>query len=280
MNRFNFNQTGGFPLSTNVLDNMQTAYALSNALGNLAGNFSIILGCEINGTTVADGVVYVNGELLEFRGGNAVANVCIKEDVESYVFEDGSSKPVLAKRYVGFGSSTPDKTFAWNSFYRPFSMKEIGKRLVHPGFIQDYFGDINKIPAGWFLCDGSNGTPDLREMFVVGYDPRNPEYDAIGKKGGLKSNTPTATVENANVSVTIPVTGYGTQGNQPDGNNPVPTGRLVTGSGKPELGEALESIRAAGNTQTVNASHTHNATINEIDNRPPYFVLAKIMYKG
>lgn len=27
---------------------------------------------------------------------------------------------------------------------------------------------INLIPTGWQLCDGTNGTPDLRDRFVVG----------------------------------------------------------------------------------------------------------------
>lgn len=27
---------------------------------------------------------------------------------------------------------------------------------------------IASIPAGWQLCDGTNGTPDLRDRFVVG----------------------------------------------------------------------------------------------------------------
>jgi microcystin-dependent protein len=29
-------------------------------------------------------------------------------------------------------------------------------------------GSIVTIPSGWFLCDGANGTPDLRDRFVVG----------------------------------------------------------------------------------------------------------------
>lgn len=29
-------------------------------------------------------------------------------------------------------------------------------------------GAINNIPFGWLLCDGSNGTPDLRDRFIVG----------------------------------------------------------------------------------------------------------------
>ena len=31
-----------------------------------------------------------------------------------------------------------------------------------------YTGDLNKIPHGWLLCDGTNGTSDLRNRFIVG----------------------------------------------------------------------------------------------------------------
>ncbi|MCK5614528.1 tail fiber protein [Candidatus Pacearchaeota archaeon] len=31
-----------------------------------------------------------------------------------------------------------------------------------------WFGSIASIPAGWVICDGNNGTPDLRDQFVVG----------------------------------------------------------------------------------------------------------------
>lgn len=29
-------------------------------------------------------------------------------------------------------------------------------------------GAIVDIPAGWALCDGNNGTPDLRNKFIIG----------------------------------------------------------------------------------------------------------------
>lgn len=75
MNKLNFNQTGGFPLSTNILDAMQTAYSLFNKLGGLAGNFAIIFGCEVSGSNVSDGVVYMNGEVLAFKGGT-IGGLC------------------------------------------------------------------------------------------------------------------------------------------------------------------------------------------------------------
>ncbi len=43
-------------------------------------------------------------------------------------------------------------------------------------------GSLETIPAGWRLCDGTNGTPDLRDKFVVGmdfdyFDPAHPEWE-------------------------------------------------------------------------------------------------------
>lgn len=44
-----------------------------------------------------------------------------------------------------------------------------------PGMITLWSRAIVDIPAGWTLCDGTLGTPDLRNLFVVGagdtYDP-------------------------------------------------------------------------------------------------------------
>ena len=31
-----------------------------------------------------------------------------------------------------------------------------------------YVGALADVPAGWFLCDGTNGTPDLRDRFLEG----------------------------------------------------------------------------------------------------------------
>jgi microcystin-dependent protein len=34
--------------------------------------------------------------------------------------------------------------------------------------ILPFYGSLSDIPSGWKLCDGSNGTPDLRNRFIVG----------------------------------------------------------------------------------------------------------------
>lgn len=40
--------------------------------------------------------------------------------------------------------------------------------MLPRGIISLWYGSIVSIPAGWTLCDGSAGTPDLRDRFLVG----------------------------------------------------------------------------------------------------------------
>jgi hypothetical protein len=39
---------------------------------------------------------------------------------------------------------------------------------VPSGVIVMWSGTVATIPTGWFLCDGTNDTPDLRDRFIVG----------------------------------------------------------------------------------------------------------------
>jgi len=53
------------------------------------------------------------------------------------------------------------------------------------GIICIWSGSIASIPAGWALCDGTNGTPDLRDRFVPGAGGTEPP----GTIGGSASHT-------------------------------------------------------------------------------------------
>jgi len=55
---------------------------------------------------------------------------------------------------------------------------------VPTGGIIMWSGSIGSIPAGYVLCNGSNGTPDLRDKFVVG----SGNTYAVGNTGGFTSN--------------------------------------------------------------------------------------------
>lgn len=106
------------------------------------------------------------------------------------------------------------------------------------GLILLWQGAIVDIPLGFALCDGTNGTPDLRNRFVVGagdsYDP--------GDTGGVASQTASGETD-------------GHAHNIPADNS-------------------LES-GAAYHYATSSASDTF--VTDPFDNRPPYYALAYIM---
>ena len=55
---------------------------------------------------------------------------------------------------------------------------------VPSGAIIMWSGSIGSIPAGYYICDGNNGTPDLRDRFVVGAG----NTYAVGNTGGFTSS--------------------------------------------------------------------------------------------
>ena len=128
MNKQEFNQVGGFPMTTRVLDELQKAFSVFNGLGGLSGDKTIVSGCFTVGSTVSNGVVYVNGEVFEFRGGLAQTSVIIKEDVENLIFQNGNSNPVIKTRYVTFGSGIG--AMAWVDFKRPVETKTLEASLL------------------------------------------------------------------------------------------------------------------------------------------------------
>lgn len=127
MNRTNFNQTAGFPLKTERLQELQSSYEIFNALGSLAGETAIIKGCTVVGSTVSDGVVYINGEVLEFRTSVIGENVIIIQEAQSKVFENGSVKEVHYTRYAMFGIATT--SYPWANFKRVFPTTLIAEAL-------------------------------------------------------------------------------------------------------------------------------------------------------
>lgn len=49
-----------------------------------------------------------------------------------------------------------------------FYAATLATNVVPSGIISLWSGAKNAIPAGWLLCDGTNGTPNLQDRFVVG----------------------------------------------------------------------------------------------------------------
>ena len=57
--------------------------------------------------------------------------------------------------------------------------------VIPTGVIVMWSGSTSSVPTGWALCNGQNGTPDLRDRFIVG---AGNSY-SVGSKGGADSVT-------------------------------------------------------------------------------------------
>ena len=135
------------------------------------------------------------------------------------------------------------------------------------GGIIIWSGSVASVPSGWYLCNGSNGTPDLRDRFVVG---AGSTY-AVAATGGsanaiVVSHTHTATTDTAAAHT-----------------HAVPT-NSVTGPGNNGGGRFVNGDNAGGNVNTTSGgAHSHSVTVSTEGssgnnaNLPPYYALAYIM---
>lgn len=272
MNKINFQQAGGFPLETETLDFMQSACAALQAFAALAGDNYILSGCQPQGAYFRDGFVVINGELLPFRGGLTQSDIVVREDRQPRPFENGQLKDVFFTRYATFG--TGDGAIPLNSMKRLKTLDEFRNlptsagseididetdrlatsravkllndkinALIPQGLIVIWSGRINKIPAGWALCNGENNTPDLTNRFVLGAG----WHYSVGNTGGEKEHTLTVDEMPRHTHTQRWTSGPGGAGGS--------GGHLIDGR---------------EDTGTAGANQPHN-------NMPPYYALAYIM---
>ena len=139
------------------------------------------------------------------------------------------------------------------------------------GMIIIWSGSLGSIPAGWVLCNGSNGTPDLRDRFVIA---AGSTY-AVGATGGtadaiVVTHTHTATVTDPGHRHT-----YNAQDQVNNGGNGYSLSRENQNAGTNITGFNSGSINTASTGISVsNASAGSSGTG---ANLPPYYALAYIM---
>jgi len=56
------------------------------------------------------------------------------------------------------------------------------KNYWNDGTIIAYSGELSKIPPNWYVCDGENGTPNLKDRFIVGAGTKYKQDDTGGEK--------------------------------------------------------------------------------------------------
>lgn len=148
---------------------------------------------------------------------------------------------------------------------------------IPTGLISMWSGSIASIPSGWYLCDGNNSTPDLRDKFIIGAKQDETSLaktnvtGSLTQTGGTKDAVNVSHIHTASTNTAGGHTHGGTTstfiGFTPDGY-----GNASTTSGS----RTLQEMTSAGD-------HSHTVTVDSAgvsgtnQNLPPYYALAFIM---
>lgn len=161
------------------------------------------------------------------------------------------------------------------------------------GGIIMWSGTVATIPANWALCNGSNGTPDLRNKFIIGagstYSPSNTGGSATvtlveanlpahthtwtGTTSNAGSHTHTATDSGHTHVVPNIVKVEASNGGTTDAGD-----NAVYGSRNTESASANITIStAASHVHDVTGTNANTGSGTAVNILPPYFALAYIM---
>lgn len=138
---------------------------------------------------------------------------------------------------------------------------EVSQRLVPVGGITLWSGTVAAIPSGWALCDGTQGTPDLQDKFIVGAGSTYTPADAGGgdsitlATGDLPAHT--HSYQDGDTTYSLGTTSTAVQSGA--GTNVLVSATLTSGGG--DTGRTSGSVGSG----------------DSIDIRPQYYALAYIM---
>ena len=144
----------------------------------------------------------------------------------------------------------------------------VGMGAIPVGAVLMWYGKPSSVPEGWVLCDGANDTPDLSGRFIAGLALGEADYATIGKTGGEAKHTLlTSEIPDHVHKLGEKIEFAGQHRHNLFGANPPADNVGTLYAGRWENQQNTGPIIATKEA----ASH---------ENRPPYAVLAYIMYKG
>ena len=146
---------------------------------------------------------------------------------------------------------------------------------IPSGIIAMWSGPHTNIPDGWFLCDGQNGTPDLRNRFIVG---AGTSYD-VGDTGGSENVKLTAEQMPSHThgnNFSVSMSGLSVQIRPVGDSGSNLAASIYSSMYDIESWETVSNIRVSGSgSLTGSISSTGGSQAHE--NRPPYYALCFIM---
>lgn len=277
---------------------------ITNPRGTL-GNFLIAFAADITSDHTFSGLITftqpiaaeggVVGNLVGNVTGNLLGNVTgnVTGDLTGNSFGTHTGPVIIPDGDTITGA---DDSIAENMIHTLL----INRGIPYGGIIM-WSGAIVDIPDSWALCDGNNGTPDLRNRFVVGAGDDYPVLQVGGSvtltgTGTIASggeHTHTLTIADHELTVSELPEHFHSSGVCDEnvqhfnhGNIPASpsTARGIAGTSSTGDIEGLSGVVGdgdghthAGSVADLGGSHTHDITLDDVDSLPPYFALCYIM---
>ncbi len=167
---------------------------------------------------------------------------------------------------------------------------------IPTGVITLWSGSTGTIPSGWALCNGANGTPDLRNRFVVGagstyaVDATGGSADAIAVTHSHTATTNNTGAHTHSLSGSAASAGAHTHSyTKQSGSTKLDAGGNAgspyysIGSASGTTGSGGAHTHSISGTAASKGNHTHTVTVanggasGTGKNLPPYYALAYIM---
>ena len=249
----------GIPTAPTASSGTNTTQIATTAfVQNVAGTLGTMSTQNANNVAITGGTITGSYGLTAANATNATNATTVTTTIASGA--TGTTQPI----------ATNNNTIATTAFVRD---------IIPAGVILMWSGSVASIPAGWLLCNGTSGTPDLRNRFIVGagstYTPGNTGGSA---NTTLPSHTHTFSTSTtagqgahehfyAELGVFLNFGGGSRITSNRDSSGAF-TGYRVMDTDGVNLGQHVHTV--AGTTASAGSSGT-NA------NLPPYYALAYIM---
>lgn len=188
-----------FLLSSIFTLQSSVAYAEIPHLINYQGRLTDTGGTPLNGAYAITFRIYDAETAGNLLWEEAQTGVVVNKGIFSVLLGSVASlnlafdKPYFLEIKVGNEVMTPRQRIASAAY-----AMTAGNGTPKGGIIM-WFGSIANIPSGWVLCDGSNGTPDLRDKFIVGARQDNSNVAKTNVTGSLTQNGGSVAITVANL---------------------------------------------------------------------------------
>lgn len=120
-------------------------------------------------------ITTASGRANDLKGDTFVNSTTFQIAFADYGNAPGSQLTTTATSWLSISKTTQVTT----NKSTEFATTEFVHNILPYGTIIMWHGTVATVPTGWALCNGSNGTPDLRNKFVVPADRDGPNAQSV-----------------------------------------------------------------------------------------------------